>query len=381
MADQPDWTRATLLQAKDAAGNIVTLLVDADGQLFALLRGEDAGGDPQTVKVDADGQLFVVLRGASGEDVLVDANGFLSAVLKGQDVGGTLRNVRVDASGQMVTVLRGNSGNYLLVDADGYMVAVLKGERGGVLHTIAVDDQGRIEAFMLDHESQWGDTLKVGNADLAGRLGSCKTWDWRGNILFANTFEHGLANFNKATSGAGASVTMSNDFAMFGGYSAKLIGGSNASMRAHIYTFMGRNPTTGYGVEVAWATLSDYDRIEISLNVSIGTASKTGLIKHVRATGVLSYYGSDDAWHVFGTQSLAAVFNAFNFLKLVIDTDGVTYLRCLLNSEVYDLSAHALYASAGGLKDTVHVAIYCYSTAGNNYGFLVDHVILTGNES
>lgn len=349
--------------------------------MYVILRGKDAGGNPQTVKVDSDGQLYIVVRGQSGNYLLVDSDGYMSAVLKGEDAGSTLRNVRVDTSGQMVTVLRGQSGNYLLVDSDGYMVAVLKGEYAGALHTISVDAAGRIEAFMLDHESQWGDTLQVGNADLAGRLGSCKTWDWRGNILFANTFEHGLGNFNKATSGTGASVTITPDFSMFGGYAAKLIGGSNSSKRAHIYTKMGRNPTDGYGLEVAWAVLSDYDYIEIQLIVTVGTTSHIGFIKHVRADGKLYYYGDDAAYHQFGTQTLESIFNAFNFIKLVVDVNTSKYIRCLLNSATYDISAYALETSSIGSKDTVGVYVYCYSTAGNNYGFLVDHVILTGNET
>ena len=380
MADLPDWTRAVLLQAKTAAGAIVTILVDAAGQLYALLRGEDASGAPQTVQVDSDGQLYVVLRGASGEDVLVDADGFLAALIKGADSGSVLRTVRVDSDGQIVMVPRGQSGNYMNVDANGYLTAVLKGLRDGTLTTIGVNAAGQIECFVLDAESQWGDVLQVGNADLAGRLGSCKTWDWRGNVLFANTFEHGLGNFSKGTSGTGASVTIVPDFSMWGGYSAKLIGGSTSSLRAHIYTKMGRNPTSGYGLEVAWAALSAYDYIEIQILVAVGTVSRYGFIKHTRSTGDLSVWGSDSQWHSFGTHLLENIFNAFNFLKLVIDVDTTKYVRCLLNSTVYDLSDDTLPSGSIGNRDTVSVYVYCYSTSGNNYGFLVDHVILTGNE-
>lgn len=337
MPDMPDWTRATTIQGQDGDGNPVTILLDVDGQMYVILRGQDAGGNPQTVKVDSDGQLYTVMRGASGYDVLVDS--------------------------------------------EGYMVTVLKGEYLGALHTISVDSEGRIEAFMLDHESQWGDTLQVGNADLAGRLGACKTWDWRGNVLFMNTFEYGLGNFNKATSGTGASVTITPDFAMFGGYSAKLIGGSDSNKRAHIYTKMGRNPTTGYGLEVAWATLSNYHYIEIQLLVAVGSTTHMGFLRHVRGDGKLYYYGDDAAYHNFATQTIEGIFNAFNFLKVVIDVDESKYIRCLMNSETYDLSAYALETAAIGNKDTVSVYVYCFSTTGDNYGFLVDHVILTGGES
>lgn len=378
MADLPDWTRAVLLQAKTAAGDIVTILVDAAGQLYALLRGEDASGDPQTVKVDGDGQLYVVLRGASGEDVLVDASGFLAALIKGEDSGSTLRNVRVDTDGQMIMVPRGQSGNYMSVDGDGYLTAILKGLQAGTLTTIGVNAEGQLECFVLDDEDQWGTVIKSGNSELAGRLGSAYTWDWRGRVLHILDFAEGLAGLSTATAGAGGAAVLSADYWQCGGYSVKLTGGSDGSRYAEVQGYAPLPPGYCFGVEAGFSCDGVPEYVYIKVEYYNATDKYTYHIRYNFATGWVQYLDADSAWQNAALVAIRTHKQDFHVLKLVCRFDllNIKIQRLLLDNTQW--TATAVVPSTGDAANP-HFRYYVgvTSNSGDNDVVYVDRIILT----
>jgi len=336
LADQPDWTRATLLQARDAAGDIVTLLVDADGQLYSLLRGEDALGDPQTIQVDADGQLFVVLRGADGVDVAVDADGFLSAVLKGEHLG--------------------------------------------VSHTISVDAQGRIEAFILDQESQWGDVLKVGNSELASRLGSSVSWDWRGNVLYEHDFGVGMGCVLPSVSGAGAGISLDAGYWGFGGYSLKMIAGSNASHYARFQLSVGICPSATFGFAVRFSITPDTEAVGLMLEQMVGAGSPWAFVKLDVTNGQLQVYEDGTGYVNVQAVDIPTVSYAFCWIKVVIDATTGHYVRLMFNDVSVDISAYSYSTIVSATAGLMLCQFTNTGRAANNDVVYVDDIILTVNE-
>jgi len=313
----------------------VTLLVDADGQLYSLLRGEDALGDPQTIQVDADGQLFVVLRGADGVDVAVDANGFLSAVLIG--------------------------------------------EHAGVAHTISVDAQGRIEAFMLDAESQWGQVLKVGNAELAARLGSSTAWDWRGQVLVSTDFAYGWPAGLLETNGTGAAAVISPAMFLRGGYSAKLTGGSDGSRYADASLRAGANPTSRFGLAVWFACSDTPEYVQLSITYQADDAGYRSRVRIDFDNEQLQVMDSLGAYHDVAAVAPYANPAYFHAFKFVVDLSTGLYERILLDDVEVDISAYAPVAlGAGSELITAEVCVFSHAAA-NDYAF-VDSMILTSSE-
>lgn len=376
----PDWLRGTLLLGRDGAGNIIPILIDAAGQINVLLRGVDALGTTRTVRVDNVGQLYAILRGAGGNDVAVDAAGNLAAILKGIDGLGNLRTLLVDASGQAIMVPRGASGNYLDVDASGYLSAILKGWYAGAYHTISVDANGRIDAFLMDGADQWGQTLRIGNAELASRQGSPAVYDWRGNTLHTQTFEHGEGNLYNSLSGLGASVTVDPTYSLMGGYSLKMLGGSNLAMYAIAQGIIGTNPSDRIGLTVCWSEMGLYDKVVFSMLVR-----KAATRYHIRmyykpGTGVFGYINNTGAEVVLGTLWLTNQPWAFNFAKIVADVGTAKYVRAMVNTASYDISAAGLFSDGIGSTQAIEVEITVTSTGGNNFGIYLDRYIVTVNE-
>jgi len=337
MSEQQDWTRAYLLMAKDGSGNIIPLLVDASGQMYALLRGIDALGAAQTVKVDADGQLYTVLRGASGVDVDVDVNGFLTAVLKG--------------------------------------------ELAGVLTTIAVDDQGRLQAFVLDSESQWGDVLKVGNSELAARLGGLKTWDWRGSQFWATDFSRGTGNMISTLSGTGAAIALSPIYWYSGGYSLKMTGGSTASYLSRAQFYIDHPPSTKCGLEVVFSGLTDYTSIAARFSWY-----KDNKVYHAEIQNVpgglnnIKYLNSGGTYTVLGNNFEGVNVEMWNHMKIVADISTFQYLRALWGETEVDLAGVDCYQFGAGYLNQIVIQIDVVSRSGNNDVKYIDSILFTVNE-
>jgi len=378
--DYPDFTSAVTLLGVDADGDPVLVLVDSAGNLSALLRGEDAAETVRTVKVDDTGQLYAVLRGADDVDVAVDAEGYLTTLAKGIDGASDLHTLAVDASGQLVMVPRGQSGNYMAIDANGYMTAVLKGVRDSVLTTIGVDADGRIEAFGLDAEDQWGSVLKTGNSELAARLGSPVAWDWRGNVLYAQDFGRGYGPVISQTSGTGGAIALGVEYPGESGYALKLTAGSTASHYARIQLSTGANPATRVGAAFRFTISTNTEYIQIQLVRQKGAESPWAYGRIDVANEQLQVYASPGGWT--DVQAVDVNLSAFcyGWLKLVIDQESGKYERILYNDVEVDVSAYSYPTTTTSVVGALFAEFQNTGRSGNNDVVYLDQVILTVNE-
>ena len=376
----PDWIRGMLLLGRDGAGNIIPILVDAAGQINVLLRGEDALGTVRTVRVDNVGQLYAILRGAGGNDVSVDIAGNLSAILQGIDGFGALHTIMVDATGQAIMVPRGASGNYLDVDASGYLSAVLKGIYGGALHTIAVDVNGRIEAFLMDGADQWGKTLRIGMAELSARLNPLHTYDWRGNTLYECNFERGIPTGSALALGTGASITLDPSYWRTGGYSLKLVGGSTAGGEA-LWTMDQANPPARYlGFQVEFSNYPDGLRFDIMLAGDyMGSMVRSGLAFDF-ANNQLEYLGPALTWTDFYANTFVHRAYSFYRMKFVIDMQTGKYVRGLFLNKEIDMSAYTATVAGGVAQPYVTASLEMFSRLTFNDAVWVDSFVITTNE-
>lgn len=337
MSEQPDWTRAYLLMAKDGSGNIIPILVDADGQMYSVLRGLDALGAPQTVKVDSDGQLYVVLRGASGENVYVDSNGYIAAVLKG-DHDGTLTNVAVDAS-------------------------------------------GRLSAFVVDSSDVWDQIVTCGNAELAARLGSPVLYHQTGRVVFLEDFSHGLQRWSKTELGTGAAVEISPVAAESGGYSCKLTAGSTSQYLAQILAYTGILATGRIGLAMSYAVDADFDNISIIFGIYDGTYWTKAGVKLDEVNDQILVLTGETTYTQIGTWSgLALGAKTFNHLKFTIDLSTRYYDVVYENQRQVDASARQCYQVAFATSPSVYIQIQNVGESGDNDVVYVDNIILTTNE-
>lgn len=334
--DFPDFTHGMLLLGVDGDGNQVGVLLDSTGQMFTILRGVDGLGAPQTVKVDSDGQLYTVLQGASG--------------------------------------------NAVVVDSDGFLTTVLKGALNGTLTTISVDVNGRIEAFILDAENQWGGVVKVGNAELAARLGSPVAWDARGQVLILTDFSSGWPANWLTTSGTGASAVLSPDMWQRGGYSVKLTGGSDGSKYASVLLKAGPNPTGKVGVACSFACSDTPEFLELKIVYQVTGGGVSARARVDFDNDKLQVWDDAGVWQNVGTVSPYANPDYFHSFKFVIDVSTEVYDRVLLDDVEVDASAYSAVHVAAGGDEVLTTVTRLYSHAGNNEYAFIDSMVLTTQE-
>lgn len=279
--------------------------------------------------------------------------------------------VGVDSSGNPVGVL---------VDSDGNLNAILKGQGATGLQTIAVDADGRIEAFILDAESQWGDVLRIGTAELAARLGSLRVWDWRGQTLHSSDFAQGMGNVLKYPDGTGSAITLDPVFWQTGGYSVKLVGGSDGDHYARVDFLIEHPPSLQMGLEACFSYVSNFDDFKIEMRRYLDNKVYIAAIRHNRSTNRIQYQDSAGAWQDIANPFFLAGGEQFHRLKVVADFDTKKYVRILYADAEYDASALDLYQSGVGYLSTVYCEIKFTSRSGNNDVAYLDSYIVTVNE-
>lgn len=276
-----------------------------------------------------------------------------------------------DASGNPVPVL---------VDGDGQFVCLLQGQIAGVKTTISVDADGRLEVFILDDESQWGDVVKTGNSELAARLGSPMTYDWRGKTLYCNTFADGLGLGHVALNGTGAGIFTDPTRSVVGGYSAKLTGGSDGSGLANLSFWLTYPPSLQMGIQAAFSCGQAFAKLEFHLVRDTGVVAYQAALQVDVASGELNYLDSTNAWVRLADVALDVGDYKFYHIKLVMDFSTGKYVRALFGNVEYDMSAISCKAWLTASLMTLYGSVRTYSRAAQNDFFYVDHVVLTVNE-
>lgn len=286
-----------------------------------------------------------------------------------------------DFTRAMLLVGQDEDGNPvgILVDASGNINAILKGQGATGLQTIAVDENGRLEVFVLDSESQWGQVLRIGNAELAARMGSPVAWDWRGQVLVTTDFSDGWPSGLLATDGTGAAAAVSPDAWLHGGFSLKLTGGSDGQNSAAASIRTGTNPASRFGLYVAFACSDTPDYLQLSITYQKGGAGYRSRVRIDFDNDQLQVYDHLGAWNNVGAVTPYANPAYFHSFKFVVDLDAGEYVRVLLDDVEVDLSAWRPVTLGPG-SELLTSAVYLYShDAANDYAF-IDSMVLTSGE-
>jgi hypothetical protein len=330
-----------------------------DYNQLAAIQGLE-GTTLRVVAVDASGQIIMVPRGQAGNYMSVDASGYLSSIMKGID-GVTLRTIAVDAAGNILGLLQGD-----------YM---------GAVKTLAVDAQGRMLAVLTDPEDVFGNPHYMGAAELAVRLGAIMSHERRGQVIWFDDFESGHLNkWYQATVGANSTIGLSTAYCRNGAFSARLYAGASNGDFAEIDHFLPYPTLSKVGLE-SWISLPGSGNAYVYTGFYLydGTNIHYFCIRYNPSTENVDVCDSDEAWQTFASGIELVGDHAFFIIKLVIDLVTNVYVRCLINEEVYDLSAYAASVSENAEKPSMVVRYKAYDVA-NAINLYVDDVIVTQNE-
>ena len=238
------------------------------------------------------------------------------------------------------------------------------------------------KVLMIETENLFGKPIYVGDSELAARLGSPVTFERRGNVYLVDSFEEGLNKCVPTTSGTGAQVYLDTERARTGGYSCKLVAGSDEDRYAGVRWRVALISREGLmGVEWHWCAGGYFRAIEARVRLrTTGLTSRFG-VRLFQPGGEIYVWGPSDTWEETGLRFMFNPAEAlFHAAKLVLDLLDGKYKRLQFNSIEYDLSEWEGYRPEFGNLLYVEFEIRLETFEGFNGWMWLDDVILTINE-
>lgn len=217
-------------------------------------------------------------------------------------------------------------------------------------------------------------------AELAARLGSIVTFDRRGNVIWFDDFESGIAKWTQDIVHVGGSIEWSADRARNGAYSAKLVTAPAPDSQVGIIVQMAYPVLSRLGYEFSF-NVDQYTQ-EIAFDTSLydGTWRHRSTIEWREADKKFYFY-DDTGYHALEPAvDILQGLLLFHTVKMVIDYNAEKYVRLVFDNITYDLSGKAYAKSASAFGPELDVATYimCRDTGATTA--YTDDVIVTQNE-
>jgi hypothetical protein len=221
--------------------------------------------------------------------------------------------------------------------------------------------------------------LDVGES--AVRLGSIVSFDRRGDVIWLDDFEAGLAKWEVSGLGAGYAAAISTAAAKNGESSVKLTTGADSAKQVQIAHYMAYPVLGSFGLEVSFTLDVSLDYIRFQLEIYDGTNFQAFSAQYEVDTDDLTVYKGG-----VGYTSIATSLNLrksdlqFHTIKLVGDYTTKLYNKLQLNGTEYDISDWATWEGSSATAPRLTALVLATATPSQNRSFYVDDVIITQNE-
>jgi hypothetical protein len=217
--------------------------------------------------------------------------------------------------------------------------------------------------------------------ELAARLGSPITFDRRGDVLWWDDFECGLAKWSDTGAGTGKAVALSTARARNGRTSCLLTAGSDGGRTGQISHSRPFTALSAIGLEASFSLPGAVERINVTLQIELGTARYDASVRWNGVSNTIEYV---DAGGAAVTLESGVILRQdptlFHTFKVVADMAAGQYVRAIVDEKVYALPGIAAFAGvpSGELSVVAHCRVI--GRAGVNDTVYVDDVIVTQNE-
>lgn len=215
----------------------------------------------------------------------------------------------------------------------------------------------------------------------ASRLGALHKFDRRGEVVFQSDMGHGLGPFSTATSGLDGVVKVVSDETYHGPYAIRLVAGSTVSHFARIFFYSAPVKTNQWGIEISADFGSHVESLEILMAYLDGTNINHAAVKIVAADWSIQVEDHDDGYQTVDTFGFFGAAGAsFHTIKLVADFVNNKYVRLMIGSREFDLSAYDLVITGAPGEYNLYHRITHVGTDGENGEITIGHVLVTANE-
>jgi len=218
-------------------------------------------------------------------------------------------------------------------------------------------------------------------AELAARLKSPVTFDRRGNVLYLDSFDNGLAGWTFVGSGGAAAGYALADPTHMGGVAVGIYTQATAGATSTLYRYIPLPVLGRMGVEIAFCLPLNARDVVLGFSVFTGTLQYGYFTRWRQSTGVLAVLNSAFAYQTVAT--LGALYTdgtTWYVLKLVFDPTTGKYVRLIFCAVQYNVSAITAWSTADATAATCEVQFSAAPNTASSITFPFDDVVVTMNE-
>jgi len=236
--------------------------------------------------------------------------------------------------------------------------------------------------YPTDPEDVWGNINKVGNAELAARLGSIVSYDRRGNVVFLENFESPILHWQTEESEAGFDIALTKEWARTSSQSCRLTAGAGAGGAAVIDLLFGALYAGKLGIEATFTLTTATKEVRLILDWFDGTHRYDSLISYNNLLNKFYYMDyQEHAIYLPDVIKLENTYKTWHTMKYVVDTATGKYVRLMINNNTIDMTDIGVYITTPPVISPILVsAIGHYSDHSLTKSIYVDNIIITQNE-
>jgi len=234
---------------------------------------------------------------------------------------------------------------------------------------------------LVENYDEYAQNYPVGMGDGAARMGSIKTYDMRGRVIFMDDFEATVLKWERANVGVGGSQALDTLHARNGNQSCRLTTNTGAGRQSQITRYIPQPRMARIGLEMSFYIPISFGIFEILLrSFDGGDANYTG-VRFVEATRTIEYLDDVGAWVDTGfVWDANNRYGIFNTLKFVIDYQQDEYVRILYNYQELDLTGIPTQWFGWAIDPRMQLMANAVGDNINNIDCYVDDVIATTME-
>lgn len=223
-------------------------------------------------------------------------------------------------------------------------------------------------------------------ADLAVRLGSIVEYDRRGDVIYLDGYETAVPHFRNYSSDD-CSAKLDSTYVRSGAQSVKLSTDGTINNYAGLIYYMAPMVTGKHGIKISPNLYDMMPWWNSYYQIDFATWDKgyfkAGGVRLNLKTQEASYLGADDEYHPFETdlKVYAGIPEIFHNIKLVYDIDAAKYIRLMINTITWDLSAYSFRKELVEMGVEHQITFRIVDLVGHAFTIWQDDFVYTINES
>jgi len=217
--------------------------------------------------------------------------------------------------------------------------------------------------------------------ELAARLGSPVTFDRRGEVLWYDIGNRGVAPYAVGGSGEGNEVYVDCAYTLHGGYDLIMVAGSDDERYSDLSKMLSNIVLQHMGLEVAFALFSPNDFFLIRAMFFDGSQQHRGSIKVNGSEQTLCYEDEDGNYvPLLSGIKFDDPYGVTHHIKLVMDFETGYYVRLLFDDYIFSLADIQEHKSIAADIPQYRLELCQRGRLEYNDTAALFHVIVTGNE-